>query len=370
MKIRINPVLVGFIYKEIVQTLRDKRSWFALFIVPVFQLVLFGMAVSTEIKNIKLGAIYKPGDTLCRRLADRFYASGWFIPAGGGEKDPFHWVQSGRADAVLVAPEGGLTRAVGRGGGRIQLLINGTNVLKCQSIESYANAIFAEEESRERVPPLPTPVLQLETRILYNPQLESSFFLVPGVICNVLGILTIILAAAALTREKEQGTFESLIASPAKPWEILLGKSVPYILLAMLDGPAVMAVAILGFQVPMRGSYLLLLLSALAFVVATVAIGILISTIADNQQQAILAGFLFLFPAITLSGLAFPVENMPLVLRIAAYLNPFKYFVDLLRNIMLKGGDPGLIARDLGLLTLLGAAAVLATFRRFKRTLN
>lgn len=365
-----NPILIGFIRKEIIQTLRDKKSWFALFFVPVFQLVLFGMAVSTEIRDIKLGVVYKPNDSLCRRVADRFYASGWFVPAGGADPDPFRWVQSGHADAVLVAPEGGLTRSVERGNGRIQLLINSTNVLKCQSIESYASALFAEAAAHEKITPTPKPVFMFDTRILYNPQLESSFFLVPGVICNVLGILTIILISTALTREKEQGTFESLIASPAKPWEILLGKSVPYVLLAMLDGPAIWMVALLGFRVPMRGSYSALALAALAFVVTTVAIGILISTIANNQQQAMLAGFLFLFPAITLSGLAFPVENMPLVLKAVAYLNPFKYFVDLLRNIMLKGGDLELVVTDTGILFLLGGAAILFTFVRFRRTLN
>ena len=367
---RFNPILGGFLKKEIAQTLRDRRSWFVLFLAPVLQLILFGMAVSTETRDIKLGAVYKPGDTLCRRLVERCYASGWFIPAGGKETDPFQWVWSGRADAVLVAPEGGFTRSVGRGRGRVQLLINGSNVLKCQSIESYVGAILEKMVAEEKIVPSNPPLLVFDTRILYNPQLESPVFLVPGVLCNILGILTIILASTALTREKEEGTFETLLVSPAKPWEILLGKTLPYVVLAMLDGPAVLAVAIWGFHVPMRGSYLVLMAAGFAFVVTTVCIGILISTVAKTQQQAVLAGFLFLFPAITLSGLAFPVENMPVILRMAAYLDPFKYFVELLRNIMLKGGDPALVAQDIGALTLLGVAAVFLTFQRFKRTLN
>ncbi len=367
---KANPILLGFVRKEIVQTLRDKRSWFVLFLAPVLQLILFGMAVNTEMKDIKLGAVYAPGDVFCRRVVERFYSSQWFVPADGKGTDPFDWIRSGRADAVIVAPPGGLTQAVGRDRGKLQLLINGSNVLKCQSIENYATAILAQAAAQEKIRPRPQPVLELSTRVLYNPQLDSAFFMVPGVVCNILGILTIVLTSAGLTREKEEGTFETLIASPARPWEILLGKSVPYVLLAMLDGPAVLATSLLVFQVPMRGSYLELMVSGFAFVVTNVAIGVLISTIAKNQQQAVLAGFLFLFPAITLSGLGFPVENMPLILRVAAYLNPFKYFVDLLRNIMLKGGDFGLFTTDTLILFLLGTAAVLFTFARFRRTLN
>jgi ABC-2 type transport system permease protein len=367
---RINPVLIGFIRKELIQTLRDKKSWVILFVVPVLQLILFGMAVSTEMKDIKLGAVYAPNDSLCRRLTERFYSSRWFVPAGGADRDPFHWIQSGRADAVLVAPPGGLTQAAGRGQGRIQLLINGSNVLKCQSIESYASAILEQSMAAEKTVPEPPPPLNLDIRILYNPQLESPVFLVPGVISNILGILTIILTATAFAREVEGGTFETLIASPAQPWEILLGKTIPYVILAMLDGPLVLAAALWGFNVPMRGSYLVLAAACFTFVVTTVAIGILLSTLAKTQQQAGMTGFIFLFPAITLSGLAFPVENMPGPLRLAAYLDPFQYFVELLHNIMLKGGDPGLVARDLGILALLAGAAVFLTLRRFKRTLN
>jgi len=367
--VKLNPVVTGFIRKEIVQTLRDRRAWFVLFLAPVLQLTLFGMAISTEMRDIKLGAVDSPNDPVFRRLTERFYSSRWFIPAGKGG-DPFQWIQSGGADAVLAAPEGGLTQAIQRGRGRAQLLINGSNVLKCQSIEGYARSILQESLDGEKSAPPPKPVLELETRILYNPQLESAIFLVPGVVSNILGILTIILTATALTREKEEGTFETLIASPAKPWEILLGKTIPYIVLAMLDGPAVLAVALWGFQVPMRGSFLALLAAGFAFVVTTVSVGILVSTLAENQQQAVIAGFLFLFPAITLSGLAFPVENMPLALRLAAYLDPFKYFVELLHNIMLKGGDPFLVEVDTGVLAVMAAVAMGAAARRFQRTLN
>lgn len=287
----MNRTIIGLFKKELTQTFRDKRMWALLFIMPIVQLALFGLAISTEVKNIKLGAVYGPNDILARRMVEHCLASKWFIPAVGEEADTFHWVQSGRADVVLITPPGGLTRAVERGRGEVQLLVNASNVLKAQNIEGYMQNILDQVVTGTKA----GPVVTLKARVLYNPELQTSIFMVPGVLCMLLCVLTIMLTGMAFTREKELGTFEALIASPAKPWEILLGKSLPFVFLAMVDFPLVLAAAILGFGVPMRGSYLILSVSGLTFVGTTVSIGILISTVARTQQQAMMAGFLFLF---------------------------------------------------------------------------
>ncbi len=370
MKLKINPILIGFMRKEMVQTLRDPRMRILLLVAPVIQLTLFGLAISTEVKNIKLSFVYKPDDVLMRKIEDRSYASGWFIPAPREDNDPFHLIQSGRADAVLLAPEGGLTRALQDGKGRVQLLVDAENIVKAQSAEAYTQAVVNEAVLDQTHMTPPAVPVQFSIRYLYNPEMETSIYMVPGVLCMILVLVTIILTSSSIAREKELGTFEALIASPARPYEILLGKTVPYVVLGMVDMFLVLAVAVFGFQVPMRGPLWMLFISALVFVATTVSLGVLLSSFVKNMQQSAMFGFLFIFPAIQLSGLIYPIENMPWVLKPFAYLDPVQYFVSLLRNIMLKGGDPVLVAEYTGILAIMAVFAIWVSAKRFRQTLN
>jgi len=186
----------------------------------------------------------------------------------------------------------------------------------------------------------------------------------------LLCIITVLLTSMSLVREKELGTFETLISAPVKNWEILLGKTLPFMLLSMVVVHLILLAAIVIFGLPMRGAYWKFLLAAFLFVCTTVSVGTLISTIARRQQQAMMATFLFLFPAIMLSGMMFPIENMPEGLILVAYLNPLKYMLTLLRNILLKGGDDWVFWTNLAALFLIALVAVGASFNRFRQTLN
>jgi ABC-2 type transport system permease protein len=256
------------------------------------------------------------------------------------------------------------------GKGRVQLLVDAENIVKAQSIEGYVQAVVGEAVEEQTQLAQPPPPIQLSVRYLYNPELETSVFMVPSVLCMVLVIITVVLTSSSIAREKELGTFETLIASPAKPIEILLGKTVPYVIFGMLDMCLVLAVAVFGFQVPMRGPRWMLLLAALAFVINTVSLGVLLSSFVKNMQQSAMFGFLFIFPAIQLSGMIYPIENMPWVLKPVAYMDPVMYFVALMRNIMLKGGDPGLVAEYTGILAVMAVFMVWVSSRRFRQTLN
>ncbi len=370
MKLKISPIMMGFIKKELVQTLRDPRMRILLFVAPVIQLVLFGLAINTDIKNIKLAVVYKPNDVICRKIEDHCYGSGWFIRAPQPDGDATALIRSGKADAVLLAPEGGLTRALERGGGHLQLLIDSENIVKAQSAEGYVQAIVSQTVAEQTRVTAPPPPIQFVTRYLYNPELESSFYMVPGVLCMILLISTMVLTSSSIAREKELGTFESLIASPASSREILLGKTVPYVILGMVEMLLVLGVAVFGFHVPMRGPLWMLILAAMAFVINTVSMGVLLSSFVQNQQQSAMFGFLFIFPAIQLSGLTYPIENMPWVLKPFAYVDPVQFFVALLRNIMLKGGDPFLVSQYIGALLLTGVFAIWVASHRFRQTLN
>ncbi|HAM36198.1 MAG TPA: ABC transporter permease [Elusimicrobia bacterium] len=366
----MNRAILAFIRKELSQSLRDPRMRLVIFVLPMIQMTIFGLAISTEIRGIRLAAVHAPSDAAARRLADRFYASGWFVPVAGGGHDPYRLIAAGLADAVLVAPTGGLTKALGRGPASLQLLVNATNATKARSIESYATAIVAQETAPERRLGAPQPGIELDVRILYNPAMESSLFMVPGVMGMILCLVTIILTSMSLAKEKESGTFETILAAPLETWEILLGKTIPYGLLGLADALLVLAAAVVIFSVPIRGPLWMLALAAVFFVATTVGVGTLVSTISANQQQAMLGSFLFLFPAVLMSGLMFPIENMPPAILWVAQLNPLKYFVTLVRDIMLKGGNGWVFAYNLSVLGVMAAAVGATSYLRFRQRLN
>jgi ABC-2 type transport system permease protein len=371
----MNPTLRGFIKKELLQTLRDPRMRFVLFLVPIVQLVLFGVALSTEIRNVRLGVAVAPDDVVATHVYQRALASGWFVPATTSVADPYGQISAGDADAVLVAPAGGFTRALGRGPGQLQLLVDASSAIRARSVERYMQQIL-QEVLHDEFPPPPgaasdgAPPLRLAVRVLYNPSMESAVFMVPGVMSMIVCVMTILLTSMALAREKELGTMEMLLAAPLRTWEVIGGKSIPYFLIGVFDIPLILLAAVLIFGVPVRGPLWALAIGSLAFVAATVGIGILISTLARNQQQAMMGGFMFLLPAVLLSGIMFPVDNMPLWLRSFVYINPLTYFAGLLRNVMLKGGSAGIVATDSMILLVIAAVMLALSFRRFRQGLS
>jgi len=367
----MNRTLLGFIRKELIQSLRDPRMKFLLFVVPCVQMTLFGVAVSNEVKNIRLAAIYDSKDYVMRDIYQRAIAGKWFLPADPStEQDPFKLIQSGKADAVLIAPPGGLTRGIGRGNAPIQLLADATNVLQGQAVENYLKIIIAQVVKDDLKISSPPPPIQFDLRVLYNPSLETAIFMVPGVMCTLMVMTTMMLAMVAIVREKEMGTFETLISAPVSRAEVIYGKTIPYVILGMSNLPLVLSVAIFIFHVPMRGSLLVLCLAAFVFICTCVAMGTLISTFCKNQQQASLASFLFMFPAMMFSGLMFPLENMPPAIKWIAYLDPLAHYMGLLRNIMLKGGGFNYVVLHVSVLAVMALVCILVSFRRFHTTLQ
>lgn len=364
-------LLRGFIKKEFKQTLRDPRMRILLFIAPVIQLIVFGVALSTDVKNIRLWAPLDSKDYVLQHIYEHSIASKWFLPVETNiDDDPFELLQAGKIDVALIPPPGGLTRAMGRGVGELQALINATNVIQAQSVESYLKTIVSKVAKDDMKVIPPTPPITFAIRVLYNPTLETSYFMVPGVMCLLLCVITIMLTSASITREKEMGTFEMLIAAPVSASEVILGKTIPFVILGLCDAPLILAVAVFGFGVPMRGSLLVFMVATFVFICTTVAIGTFISTISKNQQQSILGGFLFLFPAILLSGLLFPLENMPEVLKWLSYLDPLSHILTMLRNIMLKGGDLHYIALHTGILSIMAVVVIFISYKRFHTTLQ
>ena len=363
--------LLAFIKKEFAQALRDPRMKLILFVMPMVQMTVFGLALSSEIKNIKLAAIFAPSDAAARRLSGRFTSSGWFIPVEvTAQTDPAGLIVSGAADAVLVFPAEGFKRAASRRHGGVQLLVDATSVTRARSVEAYARNLFAAHADADAGLEGAGIPFGFDVRIIYNPEMESPVFMVPGVMGMIVCLVTIILTSMSLTREKEIGTFETIVSAPLGNSEILLGKTIPYVILGMANAALVITVGFLVFGVPVKGYLWQLIAAALAFVITTVSIGTLISTISRNQQQAMMGGFIFLFPAVLMSGIMYPVENMPAILKPAVYLNPLYYFTTLLRNIMLKGGDPSAFLSNVTALFLMAVIGGALAYKRFRQTLN
>ncbi len=366
----MNQTVLGFIRKEFGQALRDPRMIAILFLMPVIQMLLFGYALRTDIRNIKLGVAASPEDRLARRIADRAFGSGFFVPVGVDAADPASDLASGRAHAVLVSPPGGLDRAMARGEGRMQLLVDATNAVRARNVEVYLGRILAQMAKESPAARSGPSGIGFDVRVLYNPALESRIFMVPAVAVFILGIVSVLLTSMAIAREKEMGTMEMLLSAPVAGWEIIAGKTLPYILVAVIDAPIVLAVATLWFGVPLRGSVMVLAAAALLYIITASSIGTLVSTLARNQQQAMMGSFMFMMPAIMLSGIMFPIDNMPDAVRWISYLDPLRYFVTLLRNIMLVGGDPAVVWPNLGALGAISVVVAGTAVRRLRGTLN
>ena len=366
-------VLYTFARKELVQTLRDKRMRVFLFVTPVIQLVLFGYALSSEVRNIRLSVQYPPGDTYTYDIYRQALGSGWFIPADAKQPDPYARISAGDADAVLVAPPDGLERSLERGDGRLQLLVDATNVTRARAVEAYMLAAMQEATAQREIgqapPKAPVPSLHMVTRVLFNPALDTATFMVPGIMAQLVTILTIVLTSNSLAREKERGTFEVLVAAPIRTWELILGKSIPYFLLGLIQIPLVLTAAVVVFNVPVRGPLWIVALAGMTYLCATVSLGILLSTFCRTQQQATLGGLLVQMPSNMLSGVMFPVHTMPLPLRMLAYVNPVTYFAELMRNVLLKGGNMQLVLHNMAILMVIAMLLTTISVRRFRASL-
>ena len=336
---------VGFlIWKELIELRSDKRLFGVVLVVPIVQLLLLGYAATTDIRNVPIVVSDNDRSATSRQLISRFQASPTFtvkdVVSGLETVDP--WLARGQAWMALVIPAGfGEAVAAGRPSS-VQILADGSDANSASVSLNYANALVAaygQELTVARLPPGARPGgFDGRVRVWFNPRLESKDFMIPGVLALLLVVVTTNLSSMGVVREKENGTLEQLNVTPLARWELIVGKLVPYGIVGMLDVFMVIAVAVLWFHVPLRGSLPLLLVLTVGYLLTTLGIGLFVSTISDNQQQAMMtASFFFLMPMVYLSGFVFPIENMPRVIQWMTYFIPLRYFLVILRAIFLKG---------------------------------
>ncbi|SDF91936.1 ABC-2 type transport system permease protein [Limimonas halophila] len=374
---RVLPARVwALIVKEFLAVWRDPKSRFVLVAPPLIQLALFAHAATFEVENAALAILNEDRSAESRELAARFTASDGFraVETLTHVRQIRPTIDRKDAVAVLHIPPdfaGELKRAAatGRDGADVQLIVDGRRSNTALVLLNYAQTIVADyagEVAAERG--APGPPATLVSRAWFNPNLDSQWFIVPGLVGTLTLVVVTVVASLSVARERELGTFEQLMVTPLRPHEILIGKTVPALLIGLAEGAFIAAVAVVWFQVPLRGSVVLLVLSLLVFLLSSIGVGLMISAYARTQQQAIVGSFLFLMPAVILSGFATPIENMPGFVQVLTYADPLRYALVILRGLFLRDLPPDLVLQQLWPMALIGAVtASVATYLFRKR---
>lgn len=369
--------------KEIIQTFRDKKMLPIIFIAPVLQLIMLGYAVTTDVKHIYLSVMDLDNSVESRELTGAALNSGYFDPVGVIEKESEieGVLKTGKADFILYFPPEYSNNIKMNKKASFQIIADGSDSNLTAIGLNYLNDIVQRKntEYRNRVmqaraglngKTISFPQVTPEFKIMYNPELKSANYMVPGVMALILTLMTMLLTSMALTKEKESGTMEQLIVSPLKPHEIVFGKTLPFVLIGMLDVVIVIAGGILVFNIPVVGSLWLLAFCSLVFISSTLGIGLFISTISRTQQQAMLTTFIFIFPAMIISGFIFPVSNMPQPVQYLTYFIPLRYYLTIIRGIVLKGNGFEILWPEILALVIFGAGIFYLSSLRFKKKLG
>jgi ABC-2 type transport system permease protein len=335
--------LAVLIWKEFLEIRMNPRLFGVVIVAPILQLTMLGYAATTDVRDVPLVVADGDRSAASRELVQRFEASPSFtvIETVTTVDQIDSFLESGDAWIALAIPAGYGADLAGGRGVTVQVAADGTDSNSTTAALGYATALiggYARELIALSSPAAAASGIDARIRVWFNPELESRFFMVPGVLALVLLLVTANLAAMAIVREKEIGTLEQLNVTPLRRWELITGKLLPYGLIGLVDILLATAVAVFWFEVPLRGSFWLLMAISLIYVLCTLALGLLISTISETQQQAMMtATFFFLMPMIYLSGFMTPIENMPEPIQWVTYIIPLRYFLVIVRGIFLKG---------------------------------
>ena len=372
--------------KEFLQALREPRMRVLLFLPPLLQLIIFGYAVNLDVDHVEIAWMDQDRTPASRDLLAGFQGSARFeIVATPASEDQIQTLMDhGDVQAVVrVLP--GFARDIHRGRSTaVQILVEGTNSNTASIVTGYANQIVSDysakvlssqieqrKMARAAAPlNLSTPDLGAQPRVWFNPELKSRNYFVPGVIANIIMTVTLMLTALAIVREKEIGTMEQLMVTPVRPIELMIGKTLPFAAVGLIDVLIVTTAALLLFHVPLRGSPLLLMASSSVFLLTSLGAGLFLSTVSHTQQQAMMMSFFFSMPCFMLSGFTFPIRNMPQAVQYLTYLNPLRYFMEIVRGLFLKGTGIAVLWPQLLILTVYGVGIVVLSALRFHKRLD
>jgi len=376
----MGPRIKELIIKEFIQISRDKRMLLLVFAVPIVQLLLFGYAITTDIENIQTAVWDMDRSSYSRELIEAFDSSGNFSLTGeaASDEEAALLLDRGEAQAVLKINPGFEEELKSGGQAKLQVIIDGSDSNSAAMIMNYTGQIcydFSRDMLVERLERMEVlkgsdqgNILDFFTnqvRIWYNPALKSRISNVPAVMAFILLITTMMLTSMSVVKERESGTIEQLIVTPIKPLELVIGKTIPFAIIGFLDVMMVTAVSYSWFRIPLEGNILILFAAMILYLLATLGVGLFISTISRTQQQSMMSTFFFAVPAILLSGFMFPIENMPVIIQYLTYINPIRYFYIIIITIFLKGGGLNVLWDEMLALGLLGIFIMIISIARF-----
>ncbi len=384
---RIREIVI----KEFRQTLREPRMRIFLFVPPMIQLIVFGYAVNLDVEDSRIAFLDRDLTPASRALYEEFEGSTYFRVTAAPESPAEAQILLDRGDVVaIVGVLPGFQREIERGGtAPVQILIDGSNSNIASVVSSYAARVVSnfsmrylpERERALKMRIIATsgidgprsvalPGIDGRFRVWYNEDLRSRNYFVPGILVNIVTIVTLMLTALAIVREKEIGTMEQLLVTPIRPIELMLGKTLPFALVGLVQITLVTTLSLILFHVPLRGSVFLLGLCSVLYLMTTLGSGLFISTVSDTQQQAMLGSFIFFTPAFMLSGFAFPIRNMPVAVQYLTYLNPVRYFMEVVRGLFLKGVGVEVLWPQMLAMAVFGAGIVTISALRFHKRLD
>ena len=376
----VNIRLRSIIRKEFIQIIRDPRTLILVIAIPIMQLLMMGYAATTDVRNVPLAIFDQDRGPEARALLDAYRAADYFRLAYDVDSldEILSLIDRGDAKAGLIIPPDYNQQMAKEGTAQIAFVLDGsdptiasTSLSAAQLIaQAHATDVMAERLARTGQGVAVKTPLEVRTQVWYNSDMLSAYFMVPGVIGMILYSITSILTATAVVRERERGTIEQLIVTPIRSWELIVGKILPYAVLALIDTVEVLALGSWLFGVPIRsGLGLVMLLSGL-FLLTGLGIGLLVSTVANTQQEATLTTFTTLLPSIFLSGFFFPVEAMPRVLQWISYLIPLRYYLTVIRSLLIKGVGVDSLQKEILALAIFGVAFILLAALRLKKRLE
>lgn len=361
---------IGFLRKEFLHIFRDPRTMIIIFGLPIVQLLLFGEVINTDIQDSRIAIMDQSQDNTTHEITSKLLSSGYFLM--GKELLPSDDVEdvfrSGQVKMVVTFGPDFEQTLEREGKADVQLLADASDPNTARILTNYASGIINDYVKKEKLQNIQLPnQINTEVRMLYNESLKSVYMFVPGIMAMILMLISAMMTSISISKEKELGTMEVLLASPLKPIQIVLGKVAPYLLLSFINALTIMLIGYFIFAVPIKGSFVLLMLESFLFILMALSLGILISTIAPNQMVAMFISLLALMlPTILLSGFIFPIENMPLPLRIFSHLMPPRWFIVIIKNIMLKGTGIMYVWKETLILIVMTFVFISLSIKNFK----
>lgn len=360
---------LSFVKKEFLHIFRDSRTMLILLGMPIVMMIIFGFAITTEVKNVKVAVWDLSKDVTTRQIIERFGANKYFVLVDElhSSEEVDHILKEGKANMVMIFDNDFHTNAVHTGEASVQLIIDATDPNQGISISNYATNILTAYQQEQVVGIQPTFVINPQIRMLYNPQLESAYNFVPGVMGLILMLICAMMTSIAIVREKEKGSMEVLLVSPIKPLYIILSKAVPYFALSVVNMTTILLLSFFLLKVPFEGNFFLIVLVSFLFIFVSLLIGILISNVVDSQVAAMLLSAMgLMMPTIVLSGMIYPIESMPAILQWISSIVPARWFIEAIKKLMIQGVGGAYVVKELLILSGMALFLIVVNLKKFK----